>query len=410
MPQLDAIEVQLVEYLQSQREAIISLCQRLLQTPSVNGEHDEAGLVAVMEEAAQSMGLITQISALQAHRPNLIASTAEEGSTGLLLIGHTDTVPTGDPSAWTYPPFSGELANGRIYGRGAVDTKGGMTASLWALAALKAVPGALHAGRAQFIGVPDEETGATGTLGVRHLDAEGLLSGLGAIYAYSGRTIHIGHRGLLRYRIRCFGEATHAGGEEWQAGTRGASAVLAMADLLLRMEALSFPNSQQPYFDAYNTRMNPGTVIKGGTNINIVPDYCEALMDVRTTPENGLAEVEPMIEALISEVSAARPRIRFELERLNHASAAISAPDSAVFVALQSATEDLTGHQPPLAVAGPTNEGYLLVEAGIPTVCGFGPIGDQFHAIDEYVEADSLVEAAALYAITARRLSEKLGA
>ena len=401
---LDAVDRALVEYLRAQRDSLIGLCQRLLQTPSVNGVHDEAAIAAVIRDAAAALGLHTQMSALNPRRPNVIVSTAPEGETGLLLVGHTDTVPAGDEAAWTYPPFSGTLAEGRIYGRGAVDTKGGMAAALWALAALKAVPGALAAGRAQFIGVPDEETGATGTLGIRHLQAEGLLNGRGAIYTYSGRTIYIGHRGLIRYRITCHGEAAHTGGDEWQAGTRGANAVTAMAALLLRLEAQSFPSSTHAYFDVYRTLITPGTVISGGVSVNIVPDSCEALVDVRTTPEMDLAQVEPAVQTHLDAVSAERRGIRFRLERINHLPAALSPADAPIFAALHEVTAALTGVTPPLAVAGPANEGYLLVAAGIPTVCGFGPLGDQFHSVNEYVEADSLVEAAALYALTARRL------
>lgn len=407
---LDATDQQIITYLRDHADEVIALCQRLLQTPSVNGVHPEADVVAVLQTSAEILGLHTQITAKIPDRPNLIASTAPDGDTGLLLVGHTDTVPPGDQSAWTHPPFSGALVDGRIYGRGAVDTKGGMAAAVWALAALKAVPDALPVGRAQFVAVPDEETGATGTLGIRHLHEHGLLHGLGAIYAYSGRTIYIGHRGLIRYKFTCRGQAEHTGGDAWQNGARGANAVTAMAALLLRLESQSFPHSTRPYFDAFRTLITPGTLISGGVSINIVPDTCEAWIDIRTTPEHDRAQVEPIIEQHITAITAERPGIQFELTLLNHVSAAMSAPDAPIFAALQSVTEAVTSDTPPLAVAGPANEGYLLIEAGIPTVCGFGPIGDNFHSLDEYVEADSLVEAAILYALTARRLAADLTA
>lgn len=406
MHTLDATDQQIIDMLRRHEPDLIALCQRLLQTPSVNGVHPEAGVVDVLHAAAQDLGLHAQISAKEPTRPNVIVSTHADGETGLLLVGHTDTVPSGDESAWTHPPFGGVLANGRIYGRGAVDTKGGMAAALWALAALARVPNALPHGRAQFVGVPDEETGATGTLGIKHLDAQDLLHGRGAIYAYSGRTIYIGHRGVIRYRVVCHGQATHTGGDHWQQGTRGANAVTGMAALLLRLEAHPFPHSTRPYFSDFRTLITPGTVIQGGVNINIVPDTCEALIDIRTTPEYDLPEVEPILQAHINAVTAERPALRFSFERLNHMAAALSDPAAPIFSALQAVTQAVTGHMPPLEVAGPANEGYLLIGAGIPTVCGFGPIGDNFHSIDEYVEANSLVEAAILYALTARRLAQ----
>lgn len=408
MNDFDLIEQQIRRFCQSHSADMIGLCQKLLQTPSVNGIHDEVGVVEVLNDAAVDLGLEVQITAKDPNRPISIVSTSSEGAAGLLLVGHTDTVPTGDESTWTHPPFSGAMANGRIYGRGAVDTKGGMTAALWALAALKAIPGALHGGRAQFIAVPDEETGATGRLGIRHLQDNGLLAGLGAIYVYSGRTIYIGHRGLIRYKIVCRGESIHTGSEDWQNKTRGNNAVTGLAALLLRLEQQPFPHSTQQYFDVYRTLITPGTVINGGVSVNIVPDRCEALVDIRTTPEFDRSEVEPLIRQHITDVSAERPGLSFELTLLNHLSAVAADPESPVYTTLREVAQAVTGQTPPIAVAGPANEGYLLIEAGIPTVCGFGPIGDNFHGSDEYVDAESLVEAAIIYALTARRLSAHL--
>jgi len=220
------VEQQLMDWLRGRglrgREAqMIDLCQRLIQTRSVNGVDPERDLAELIAREAESLGLSAELYAMQPERPNVIVSTAGEGETGLLLVGHLDTVPAGDESAWSHPPFAGALADGRIYGRGAVDTKGGMTAALFALAALQAVPralpvwrGALPVWRAQFIGVPDEETGATGTLGIKFLHERGLLQGRGAIYAYSGHQITLGHRGLVRYRLICRGEAVHTGFDE----------------------------------------------------------------------------------------------------------------------------------------------------------------------------------------------------
>jgi succinyl-diaminopimelate desuccinylase len=400
----DTTEQKLVETIAGYQPDMIDFCSRLLQTPSVNGVHDELGIVKVIAEQAESLGLHTQITGENPNRPNLIVSTSEEGETGLLLIGHTDTVPPGDESRWTHPPFSGAVADGKIYGRGAVDTKGGMTSALYALGALKQT-GGLRSKRAQLICVPDEETGATGTLGIKYLHENGLLSGQGAIYAYSGSTIFVGHRGLTRYKIICEGESEHTGSTMWQSGESGANAVTGMADLLLRLEAHTFPYSETPHFDPFRTMITPGTVIHGGTSINMVPDTCEALVDIRTTPEVDFERIEAVMQKHIDAVRETRPRLQFRLEVLNHVSAAIADTSAPIFWTLRDVTTALTGHEPSLAVAGPANEGYLLIERGIPTVCGFGPNGANFHGIDEYVEIDGLVSAAQIFALTAHRLA-----
>jgi len=405
----DAIEDRLLQIARQFQPDIAAFCSRLIQTPSVNGIHDEIAIAEVIAEQARALGLHVQLVGEQARRPNVIVSSRAAGATGLLLLGHLDTVPVGDESHWTAPPFSGVLRDGKIFGRGAVDTKGGLAASLYALAALREAAGDALPGRAQFIGVPDEETGATGTLGIKYLHATGLLSGLGAIYAYSGRQITLGHRGLIRYRLRCTGEAVHTGAVEWQDGTAGANAVTGMARLLLALEAIEMPYSTAKYFERFRTVLTPGTMINGGVSINVIPDTCEALMDIRLTPEYDRERIEELLDSCIGRVMGEKPRLGFDYELLNYAPAAISDENAPVVTVLDGVMQEISGIKPERVVAGPANEGYLLIERGIPTICGFGPTGANAHAADEYVNAASLGETAAIFALTAWRLSKYLG-
>lgn len=402
---MEDIETQLAATLTRLQPDLLAFCRRLLQTPSVNGVDDEIHVAQVIADEARRLGLPVVLTGEQSQRPNVMVSTATEGDTGLLLLGHLDTVPAGDPALWSHPPFAGAIADGKLYGRGAIDTKGGMAAAVYALAALAQHPDALGGGRAQFIGVPDEETGATGTLGIRYLARQGLINGKGAIYAYSGSDIILGHRGLLRYRLTCAGKAIHTGAHEWQEGTHGANAVTGMAHFLLALEATTFSRSSAPYFEAYKTVITPGTVINGGISINIVPDRCEALVDIRTTPEADTATIEALFARIIRDISAERPTLRFDYERLNAIPAACSDPAAPIFGIVAEATARVRGITPMKTVAGPANEGYLLIEQGIPTVCGFGPTGANAHAVDEYVDVDSLYEAALIFALTAQKLA-----
>jgi acetylornithine deacetylase/succinyl-diaminopimelate desuccinylase-like protein len=407
-PMQDPVEQRLLDYVAGQRDAIVGLCSRFIRTPSVNGVHAEAAIADVIADAGRALGLFVDRVSADPQRPNVIISTAADGPTGLLLLGHLDTVPAGDEAAWVYPPFAGTIADGRVYGRGAIDTKGGMAAALGALAALKAEKGALQRGRATLICVPDEETGATGTLGIKVLAERGLLEGLGAIYAYSGDELLLGHRGLLRYRLTCTGEAIHTGSLDWQERRGGANAVIGMARLLIALERQVFPPSAHPYFESYRTVITPGTVIQGGTGINIVPDRCEALVDIRLTPEHDLAFFTPRLEAAIADAARTQRGLSFAYEVLNFVPASISDETVPFFSVLEEVVYAVKGVRPIRAVAGPANEGYLLIERGIPTVCGMGPAGENAHAPNEYVEIQGLVEAAGIYALAARRLSALL--
>jgi len=399
-----ALEQQLIEQTQRLREDMIAFCSRLLQTPSVNGVHDECAVALVIAEQAQALGLHVEVVGENPQRPNVIVSTSSESPTGLLLVGHLDTVPAGDESKWTHPPFAGEEADDRLYGRGAVDTKGGMTVALYALALLKQYPEALPNGRAKLICVPDEESGATGTLGIKWLYDHGLLEGKGAIYAYSGDQITLGHRGLLRYTLVCHGQSTHSGSAEWQERTAGANAITGMARLLLELENLRFDYSTAPHFSQFRTVITPGTLIQGGVSINIIPDQCEAAVDIRLTPEVNRLQIEALMDECIKRVETERG-VSFTRTILNDASATLIPDDATIVQVLESVVRDVKHKEPQRVVAGPSNEGYLLNERGIPTICGFGPEGENFHSIDEYVTIDSLVETAAIFALTAHRMS-----
>jgi len=382
---------------------IIALARKLIQTPSVNGADDEIAAAQVIHAWAQDQHLQSHIVGIDARRPNVIVQVGE-GEPGLLLTGHLDTVPAGDPSRWTYPPFEGVTAHGKLYGRGAIDTKGGMAAALIALAVLKQWGGLR--GSARFIGVPDEESGAIGTLGIKWLHTNGLLKGKGAIYCYGGREVIVGHRGVYRCKITCYGESAHPGFSATQEGVIGANAVTAMARLLLLLEDRKTDYSRTRYFEKYRTMISAGTTIEGGTSPNIVPDRCTATVDMRLIPETNASEVRGWIDQAIEQVSSHHPKLRFTVDVIAQLTAAVSPEHAALFTALEESTLEATGIEPPRTAAGPANEGYLLIERGIPTVCGFGAHGANAHAPDEYVEIDSLIETALIYALTAVKLDE----
>ncbi len=144
---ITALEHQLITYAQHHRDDMTAFCARLLQTPSVNGVDDERAVALVIAKQALALGLHVEVVGVNPQRPNVIARTSDESPTGLLLVGHLDTVPAGDEAAWTHPPFGGEEAGGRLYGRGAIDTKGlHDVAALFALALLKQHPERLAEG------------------------------------------------------------------------------------------------------------------------------------------------------------------------------------------------------------------------------------------------------------------------
>ena len=385
------------------RDEIIGLLQTLVRTPSVNGVDAERSVVEVVAAFARAHGLAVETTALDPARPNVLVRLGPPGPPGLLLVAHTDTVAAGDETAWTHPPFAADIADGRLYGRGAVDNKGGLAAAMAALLLLRDGPPLTRS--VVLAGVPDEEAGATGVLGVKHLHAIGKLAGRGAIYTYPGtQEIILGHRGLYRLALTAHGQAVHSGSLEWQAG-EGVNAATGMAEIALELEQLRFDTPSAGLFAPFRTVVTP-TILRGGVGPSMVPDRCDAYVDIRLVPDVSAETVDAAVRAVIDAVMARRPGLRVEYRVDVSAPPTIIPTDAPVVVALREAATQILGRAPTLTVSGPANESYLLNGYGIPT-CVFGPEGGGAHAADEYVDIDSIFAVAEVYAATARTLAQE---
>ena len=386
--------------LEDKESELIALCQHLVRIPSVNGVHPEEAVAQAISAALTAYGLAPEMPLYEPGRPNVVAGIGQ-GDEALLFVGHMDTVPAGDPGAWRHDPFAATIGDGRLYGRGACDNKAGIAIAITLLGVLQEWEQALN-GRVMLCCVPDEETGATGRIGIKPLLRDGYLKASQAIYAYPGLDqLCIGHRGLLRVRATAKGEATHSGGDAWEFGHAGANAVTALAELMLLLEQWRPSFEAHPAFPGRRPVVTPGTLVSGGEMESMVPAHAEAMIDTRMLPGQDGDTLLAEMQRLAQEVEARRPGIRFEWQKLIDLPAVSIPADTPIVRALGHWTQELTGQQPLVAGAGPANEGYLLIGAGIPTVCGFGPPGGNAHAADEYVEVAGLLKTAKIYAAAA---------
>ena len=290
-----------------------SFLQDLVRIPSVNGRDFEKAVAERILEEARHLGFTSQLVFKEGSRPNALVELGE-GENGFALIGHMDTVAEGKAEDWTFPPFSAEIKNNLLFGRGAADNKAGIACGLYTLAVLREL-NLLDLKRQKVIlaGVVDEESGASSTLGVRYLIDCGKLPVKGAIYTYTSDIVCIGHRGLLRVEITTHGQSAHAGIAEWHNRTLGHNAVTGMADILLDLEALQIPFPQSPGFEHLGCTITPGTLISGGDYPSIVPNKATAMVDIRLMPGQSADAALAEVDKVIDRVTARRPG----LERRN---------------------------------------------------------------------------------------------
>ncbi len=377
---------------------LIDFLRDLVRIPSVNGQDQEYPIAERIQMEADKLGFESRLVGLQPDRPNVLV-TYGTGANRFALISHMDTVAEGDPASWSSPPFAAEVKDGRITGRGTADNKAGIACSLYTLALLRDL-NLIDLARQQVIvaGVVDEESGACSPLGVHYLLDCGALQARAAIYAYASDIVCIGHRGLLRLELNAHGESIHAGVVEWHNHSRGANAVMALADLLLKLESLSIPSLAPPGFEHLGFTVTPGTIFHGGSFPSIVPDSAKALVDIRLLPGQPSTPVLELVQEQIRAVENERPRITFEMKVTVDIPGAVIARDHPLALLAQDYTETVTGRRWETAGAGPANEGYMLIGAGIPTLCGFGPTGGNPHAPDEWVEINSLPATVTMFA------------
>jgi acetylornithine deacetylase/succinyl-diaminopimelate desuccinylase-like protein len=171
---------------------------------------------------------------------------------------------------------------------------------------------------------------------------------------------------------------------------------MALADLLVRLESLEFPAAPAG-FEHLGFTITPGTIFRGGSYPSIVPDSANAIVDIRFCPDSHLLK---RLNSFGTNSCGRdeRSRITLELKVTVDIPGAVIPQDHPLALLAQDYTEALTGRRWETAGAGPANEGYMLIEAGIPTLCGFGPTGGNPHAPDEWVEINSLPTTVAMFA------------
>jgi succinyl-diaminopimelate desuccinylase len=337
-------------------------------------------------------------------RPNVVAELAgSQGERGRLLLmeGHTDVVTPGDRAAWAHDPFGAEIVGRRLYGRGAADMKAGVAAMLFAARAIQ-LAGAPFAGRLRLL-VPVDEEGLM--LGVKALVARGHADGAdGAIVCEpEEREVCVAHKGSLRLRLLSYGRIAHGAMPE-----EGINALAGMVRLLARVLDLErvvqaefgeHPLLGKPYVTPTIAR---APLSGDASQINCLPDTCDAFLDIRSLPSMSHAQLIAQIRDLMGAVQAEQPAFRFDLEVIDDRPPTEIAADHALVRTVVAAHQHLYGAAPALGgVPGSTDGTILARDRGIPVVV-YGP-GDKRipHQPDEFVDLDEVVRAAQVYIVAA---------
>jgi succinyl-diaminopimelate desuccinylase len=360
----------------------VDLLRELLRTNSVNPPGDEAAVVEILAGRATAWGLAPRIVEVLPGRPNLIVELWGSGERpAVVLSGHSDTVPPG-AAPWEHDPFSADLVDGEIWGRGATDMKAGLAAMLVALAAVGR-RGWRPKGDVRLAITIGEEVDC---VGARHLRATGGLDGVGWIVIGEPTNLDVvaAHRGAIWLEIVGHGKTAH--GSAPHLGVNAIDHVVTLLGWLAerwpKLEYTPHPLLAAP-------TMNLGTM-SGGIKTNVVPDRCVATVDLRTVPGQDHDAIVREVRDMASELESTTPGLRLEVNASNNVPPIETPVGHPLIRHAAEAVEAVRGAPPPVRGATYYTDGGMWVGTGIPMVI-FGPGDDKLaHQPNERVPVEHL--------------------
>jgi succinyl-diaminopimelate desuccinylase len=329
------------------------------------------------------------------------------------LNGHFDVVPAG--AGWTVDPFGGVVTDGRIYGRGACDMKGGIAAAVYAAEAIRRA-GVASNGSIEISGTVDEESG--GFAGAAWLAERGRLSADRIDHVIIPEPLNVdrictGHRGVYWFEVETSGRIAHG-----SMPFLGISAIDHMGAILDRIRrdlqpALAMRTTAMPVVPepARHATINVNGITGGqavdGMQTPCVADRCRAVFDRRFLLEEGFEATRAEIELLLARVAAETPGLEYALRDLMVVHPVQTPDGSAVVRALERHIQRVLG-RPATRVASPGTYDHKHVDriGGIRDCVAYGPgILDLAHQPDEWCGVDDLVNATKVLALSILELT-----
>ena len=376
-----------------------ALARDLLRCPSVTPA--EAGTFGLIEGALKGAGFtvhrVTFAEPGTAPVENLYARVGT-ASPHFAFAGHVDVVPPGEQAKWTHPPFAGEIADGTLSGRGAVDMKGAIACALAAVLDHLGACGGRPKGSISFLITGDEEgVAVNGTVKLIKWAAERgetfdhCILGEPSNAAVIGDTIKIGRRGSLNGALTVSGRQGHVASPQ-------------LADNPIRgLVALMSALMAQPldegteHFAASNLEFT--SVDVGNRTVNLIPGEARTRFNIRFNDRHTQETLKHLIETRCREAAGEKVRWRLEFE-LSNSDVFLTKPGPFVDL-VAGAVAEITGHEPARSTAGGTSDARFIKDYC--PVVELGLIGRTAHQIDERVSTADLEALTAIY----RRILEK---
>lgn len=309
-----------------------------------------------------------------------------KNSKKLYLSGHLDTVPIGE-KPWSFNPFEGKESEGRIYGRGACDMKGGVAALIETMIVLKESNIELEHDII-FVGTAGEEVDC---LGAKTVIEHDLIENPGAmiIAEPSSSEVFVGHKGVLWIEITTFGKTAHGSMPD-----QGLNAISAMMTIIEHLKTSSFSASN----DLLGNSTMSINRIQGGIAPNVVPDSCSITIDIRTVSENENEQILQKITNIITQLETQDKSFKATLSVLQNSNPLTNNTNNNFIKLAQQLNYDMTNKKiSNLGVNYYTDASIFRKYLDIPIII-YGAGNEKLaHQPDEYIEISELVQSVNYY-------------
>jgi len=409
------------------KQDLVQLTRDLIRIPSVRRQGVDEGeeeVALFLAQILEEMGLDVVVEEVEPRSLNVMALLQGKGEGPCLMFEcHTDVVTEGDASEWKYSPFEGKVVGNRIYGRGACDTKGNLAAALKATQAISQ-SGVPFKGKI-LLGILVDEEGMMS--GVKHFIRQGWANRVNAAIICEPVDNHlcVTQKGALRAELITCGKMSH--GAMPLAGLNPIAPMVSILEKMRQLEEEEIRRLGKDPFLGYPS-ITPTVLqapVKGEPQLNVIPQQCRALLDIRTIPGQSHEVLKKQLVDIVQEEersisvslqSGPLKEIREEFQKGLSKGIAFQAKldvfedrpwtktsqDEPVVQAVSKAYRSITGEGPVYdGVLGATDGTFLSAWAGIPIVTLGAGKRMIPHQKDEWVSVDDLYLTAKIYAASA---------
>lgn len=365
-----------------EKEEIIKTAQELIKIPSENPSGNEEKCADYVEAFFKNAGIETIRKIVQDKRPNIVAKLRGDLNKPLVFLVHMDTVPAGEN--WTVDPFGGEVKQGNLYGRGAVDMKGSLAAAMHLITEISKMK--LKPKRDFLVcATVDEENQMRG---VQNLIDEGIISKQALVLALepTDLMLAVATKGVLWYEVTVKGKSAHAA-NPWE----GADAIDTMILFVNKLrDMVKNLNYDDPLLG--KPQVTVGKIV-GGEKINIISSLCKAEIDFRIVPPFGWDDTNAMVNTALKEACNATPGTSGSMKELSWPRLPVFAKTDSIMVkSLENSYLNITGKQlDRFGLLGYTDAAVVGIKTDNPDCLIFGPGSlSKAHTIDEFIPIEDI--------------------